>query len=146
MRDENSLERDRYEFVRDEIQLIIQGEYQNAKMTDWRKWYQSQNEGHMLIIADKVKNFFEIFQNKALESVDYPNIAIEYPNTASWYERFGWRDFIVTWSLRRANLQVKEIAMYIEHQIEFEEIYLSARERRYMMREMSKLSSDDEDE
>ena len=131
---------ERYQFVRDEIQLIIVGEYQNERVTEWRKFYNKQNEGYFLEISNKVKIFFDRFKYKALELARFAEFRAQHPSTETWYERFGWRDFVITSALKFANLHIRDIAMYIENHLEFEEIYVSARTFRYNQRQEAKRS------
>ena len=127
--------RDRYEFVRGELQYIIAGSHQNAKMEDWRKSYKKQNEGEMLTIANKVKSFFVEFEIMSLKCADYEKN--KHLGSKEWFERFGWKDFIIEASLVKCDLTLRNLAMFIEFEVEGEEIYKSARGYRYECRYLS---------
>ena len=128
--------RDRYEFVRDELQYMISKNHQNAKMETWRKSYNKQNEGEMLTIANKVKEFFIEFEKIALECAQYEKN--KHLGSKQWFERFGWKDFAIEAALIKCTLTLENLAMFIESEVEGEEIYKSARGYRYECRYLSK--------
>ena len=130
----------RYEFVRDELQLMIIGTHQNAVMSKWRRNYEDRNEWEKIQIADKVGRFFRLFRQGALSFVNtseprYGPYGQSPEQLDDWYEQFGWRDYTIEFMLRTIRLSIQELCMYIEFEIECEPIYRSAREDRYLRRQ-----------
>ena len=127
---------ERYAFIKNELQSIIEETMPNEKMTNWRKKYRNHNEWTKVVIAGKVGQFFRGFKNCALSMVNTEHNPGNQP--MSWFERFGWRTYTVQHMRRTVDLSIEELCMYIEHEMEYEDIFLSARESRYIRREKLK--------
>ena len=124
----------RMEFIKDELQNMIIATRPNARISDWRRTYRNYNEWTKIRIADKAGAFYRGFRGYALSLVDTSNN----PGNQSmdWFERFAWNEHTLLSALRLAGLTIEEITMYIEEELEYEEIFLSAREDRYKERQI----------
>ena len=102
-------------------------------MDKWRKSYDNKNEWEKIQIAGKVGQFFTQFRQTALSRVntDY-NPGNQDMN---WFEQFGWTETTIQLQLTKINLKFEDLCMYIEKELEYENVYLSAREDRYKNRQ-----------